>query len=279
MHTDNRELIIPVEWTRRSLTALRAARVLARQTGRRPHLVSVIALDEDAAKRERHLAEAAKEYTLPNPEITVLRSDLKAHPVSREGSELMRFINTTSDALVCLSTHARGAIGDMVLGGVASGIIEHTRRSVVLTGPQFSADWNGPLQTLLVCLDGSPLSESIIEPATELATRTGATLMLVQVLNPDEGPGMGSDIAESGYLQSIAAGIRKQHDLKPDWDVLHGRDPGRSIAEYVAGFPGAMVAMTTHGYTGLRQLSLGSVTRDLVHMAGCPVLTFKPKTA
>lgn len=277
MTTHFSEIIVPVERTRRSLDALAVARVVAEPTGRTVHMVSVAPLE--ASKRERHssLTGAADAYGFQSPKITILQENLKEKPVNSEASGLIDFIRQKPEALVCMSTHARGVIGDIVLGSVAGNVINNGRRPVVLIGPQFSADWDGPLETLVVCLDGSKLSEAILEPAARLAIDTGAKLLLVQALDPGSlQPGFAGDVNESGYLRSKAIEIDKQYGLQADWDVLHGKQPARAIAEYAAGFPGAMVAMTTHGYTGLNRINLGSVTLDVVHMIHCPVLTYKP---
>lgn len=274
----SQELIVPVEWSRRSLAALTPANVLSRQTGRSVHIVSIIPTESASEERRTALQGEAERRGIENPTISVLKADLNTVPIGEEEGTLMRVIQASPDAMVCMATHARTAIGDILLGSVASDILNRSDTPVVLTGPQFSADWQGPLQTLLVCLDGSALSEAIIAPAAALAKTTGASLMLIQVQSPDvHHTALAQDAAESGYLQSKAAEIRRDHGFEVNWDVLHGKDPGKTIAEYVAGYPGAMVAMTTHGHTGIRKLTVGSVARDVVHAINCPVYAFRAK--
>lgn len=274
------EILVPVEWTRRSLAALTPARSLAENTGSPVHLVSVIPKEASDDERRQALVEEARRHGLQQPRISVLKADLNTMPVGSEESGLMRLVDESPEALVCMATHARSAVGDLLLGSVAGAILNRAKRPVMLTGPRFSADWRGPVRMLVVCLDGSPLSEAIIDPAADMASATGVDLLLVQVQSPDAPEtALSQDAAESGYLQARAADIRRRHGLQASWDVLHGKDPGRAIADYVAGFPDALVAMTTHGYTGLRRLAFGSVARDVVHGVGCPVLVYRPEEA
>ena len=272
------EIIVPVEWSRRSLAALTPANILSRQTGRSVHIVSILPAEANTEERRGALHEEAERHGMSNPTISVLTADLNTVPVGDSEGPLMQLIRDSADPVVCMATHARSAVGDILLGSVASDILNASDAPVVLTGPQFSADWQGPLKALLVCLDGSALSEAVIEPAAALAKSTGASLMLVQVQSPEvHQTTVAQDASESGYLQSKAAEIRRAHGFEVNWDVLHGKDPGKTIAEYVAGYPGAMVAMTTHGHTGMRKLAVGSVARDVVHAINCPVYAFRPK--
>ncbi|MHA7880198.1 MAG: universal stress protein [Saccharospirillum sp.] len=270
------QIIVPLAWTPRSLAAVRVAHVLSAKLAVPTHLVSVIRSDAEGAERHQQLTSLAEEHGLENARVTVPVAAADEPSVADPDGPLMLMVRQNPDALFCLATHARGAIADVLLGSVASEVLHHAKRPMVMTGPQFSADWQGPVETLMVCLDGSDIAERILAPAAELALQTGARLMLVQVLDPHSGNAvLNADVAESGYLQSQAADLRKTYHLSADWDVLHGADPAKAIAQYVASFPNAMVAMTTHGRTGLEKLEYGSVMRNLLHRVHCPVLVQK----
>ncbi|WP_290649731.1 universal stress protein [Aquisalimonas sp.] len=271
------EIVVPVDWTPKSLAALAPARVLAEQTGRALHMVSVIPREASSAERERALEQAARDYSITKPRITVLKADLSNVAIGEHEGSLRGMLDESPESLVCMSTHARSAVGDMLLGSVANDLLRQLGRPIVLAGPRLSADWQGPLNMVIVCLDGSELSEAIIEPAVDMAKETGAQLFLTQAQEPESThTALTQDASESGYLQRKATEILKQYGVQANWDVLHGRNPARAITEYVSGFPGAMVAMTTHGRTGLRKLALGSVARDVVHDIHCPVLAYTP---
>ncbi|SEP04038.1 universal stress protein [Aquisalimonas asiatica] len=271
------DIIVPVERTPRSLRAIAPARALAEQTGRGIHLLTVIPTESSDEDRRRELGQEARDHGIEPSRISVIKADLNTVPVGAEEGALWGAIAEAPDALICMATHARGAVGDMLLGSVATDVLNRAGRPVILTGPRLNADWAGPIRTLVVCLDGSPLSEAIIPPAAELARDTGAELFLVQAQEPDvHASALSADTTESGYVQRIARQIQKDYGLQANWDVLHGTRPARAISEYVAAMPGAMVCMTTHGRTGLGKLAFGSVARDVIHDVHCPVLAYRP---
>lgn len=270
------QIITPLAWTPRSMSAVRVASALSAKLAVPVHLVSVVPSEADSVERYNQLRTLAQEHNLKDPELSVRVAAPNEPSVAESDGPLMFMVRQNPDAIFCLSTHARGAIGDVLIGSVASEVMHQAKQPVVLTGPQFSADWQGPVETLMLCLDGSETAESILAPAAELAVQTGAHLMLIQVIDPHSGNAvLNADVSESGYLQSQAAELRAKYHVSVDWDVLHGAKPAKAIAQYVASFPNAMVAMTTHGRTGFQKLSYGSVMRDLLHSVHCPVLVMQ----
>ena len=58
-------------------------------------------------------------------------------------------------------------------------------------------------------------------------------------------------------------------------DVLFGK-PAQTIEEHLEYSPVDMVAITTHGRTGLEKLKAGSVAEHILHHTHIPVLIFHP---
>jgi len=115
--------------------------------------------------------------------------------------------------------------------------------------------------------------------AAELAKRLGARLQLLQVLDTPTFNKPTSlapaDVSESAYLSGLARRVGKDQALEVDWEVLHG-DPAASIVSYLADSHHTMLAMTTHGRSGLSQVVAGSVSHEVVHEAPCPVVVLRP---
>lgn len=89
--------------------------------------------------------------------------------------------------LIALATHGRDAGGRLFLGSVAENVFASAPTSLLLLHPPKDAQLlSGPIsrasyQTIVVPLDGTALSERVIEPATTLALRDHASLLLVSV--------------------------------------------------------------------------------------------------
>jgi nucleotide-binding universal stress UspA family protein len=123
----------------------------------------------------------------------------------------------------------------------------------------------------VACLDGSDFSEVIVNEATAWAAALDVPLWLVEVVDP-EAAGAG---IETNYVHNVA---RKLEDSGVDleWDVLHSRHPEKAILDWVDNDPTTILAMATHGRTGLRRVLLGSVVADVIHGAAGPVITCVP---
>jgi nucleotide-binding universal stress UspA family protein len=152
-------------------------------------------------------------------------------------------------------------------------------------------------RSILIPLDGSPLSEYTLPIACDIARRSGATLHLVHVhmrATPDpiyvEGlpvidermQSFGKD-HERAYLEHIRDRISVEQDLPVTIAI---RDPANedirdaTIADTLAAYAGAtdadLIVMTTHGRGGLARFWLGSVADTLVHVSPVPVLSLRP---
>ena len=57
-------------------------------------------------------------------------------------------------------------------------------------------------------------------------------------------------------------------------DVLVG-DPAKEIVELGNEIETALIVISSHGYTGLKKMLLGSVAQGVVRHAKCPVLVLK----
>ena len=122
-------------------------------------------------------------------------------------------------------------------------------------------------ERILVTLDGSSYSEEIIAYAAGLAAAQGSDLTLLRVVDK------AADVPEAeGYLQRLAAA----HSARGESVVASG-DVADAILAQARQVPGTLVAMTSHGRSGLLQAMLGSVALRVVRAsAGAPVLVYRP---
>ena len=143
---------------------------------------------------------------------------------------------------------------------------------------------------IIVCLDGSSLAEQILPYATEQAQRFGSKLVLLQVLVPRSatsllpenqpivaGPeAIKKDEKEAKeYLERLAQPPR-QIGLDVDCVTILGA-PGDGIVSYAAKNQCDLIAIATHGRSGLKRLFFGSVAEYVLKQSGLPILLIKPK--
>lgn len=136
--------------------------------------------------------------------------------------------------------------------------------------------------SILVPTDGSDHAEQAAEHATYLAGAFDATLHLINVVDIDAeaGPFSAGGVGEE-FLEQLKADRREiletlQSDIGETdhhrTEVVTGR-PSEAILDYVDDHGVDMIAMGTHGRTGVRRYVLGSVAERVVSLADCPVLT------
>jgi nucleotide-binding universal stress UspA family protein len=146
-------------------------------------------------------------------------------------------------------------------------------------------------QKILVCLDGSKLAEQILPYAAEQAARFGSSLVLFQVVSLASLPaptGIESvpvavpndqlaeaEAAAKDYLEGLAIPLRGK-GLKVQCASLIGH-PAESIVSYAEESKFDLVAIATHGRSGLRRLVFGSVADYVIRKSGLPILLIKPK--
>ncbi len=258
-------IVVPLDRSRRAEEALRPAASLATRWGVPVDLVTVSLPVDDPNDDEQYLKEVAARVEAPVAEQRVLQARSAA-------PALLELIDNKPDALPCLTSHGRSGVGQLVLGSVSEALVRDLHRPVLLIGPNAGGPVAG--ERVVACLDGSPLAERILEPAARWARELSATLWIVQVLTTMP-LAIDNDLLESGYAHRVASGL-EDGGFSPEWEILHGTDPADAIVEHVAGSDVALVAMTTHGRSGLSRLALGSVAMRVVHRASVPVLVLRP---
>ena len=144
---------------------------------------------------------------------------------------------------------------------------------------------------ILVCLDGSPLAEQILPYAAVQAERFGGKLVLLQVIGtpgaiyapgieavPIAVPLEQAPEEETGardYLKGLAQHLR-QRGIDVECLTLMG-SPGERIVSYAEENDFQLVAIATHGRSGLGRLVFGSVADHVIRHSARPILLIKPR--
>ncbi len=139
---------------------------------------------------------------------------------------------------------------------------------------------------ILVPLDGSPLAEAVLPHAQALAKSEGAEIVLLRVpltpnieflsRNPAIAEKMIEDVEKQteGYLESEVEMLKKS-GAKVSSIMREGSIPEAILA--VADETHAdVIAMSTHGRSGIQRWLMGSVADRVVHHAHIPVMLIHP---
>lgn len=137
---------------------------------------------------------------------------------------------------------------------------------------------------IFVPLDGSPLAEQVLPYVTRIAIGMGIPVHLMQVIAP-----VSEELADPAhglYQSGISAGV---HDQAMDYlngvkrnisgvEITcdaHEGDVVTHIIEEADKSPDSLVAMSSHGRSGITRLLMGSVTDKVLHHTKNPMLIFR----
>ncbi len=196
--------------------------------------------------------------------------------------------------LIVMGTHGRTGVSRLVLGSVTERVVATAPCPVLaVKHPDVVVElpWGGSLQSrrrvagvprlLLVPLDGSATSETALGGVAELAKAFNAVVVLITVLTPALGITMRAEDAPPMPDAAEAATYlaRKQRELAAVGvtarRVIRMGDPATQILAYAEEHGADLIALATHGRSGLRRWLLGSVTEKVLRASDVPVLVFR----
>jgi nucleotide-binding universal stress UspA family protein len=197
-----------------------------------------------------------------------------------------------SDVLIAMTTHGRSGLGRFMMGSVAEKVLRTARTTVLIVRADEAAKADGEVRfsTAIVPLDGSELAAAVLPKVAELAKTLGLEVILfrayhmpynayadenyVPLANYDE---IISEIGEEAkrYLEAKAAELKRLGVEK----VSSLTREGRSADEIIAlgrETQSSLIAMASHGRSGIQRWVLGSVAENVLRHAAGPVLVVHP---
>ncbi len=131
-------------------------------------------------------------------------------------------------------------------------------------------------ERILVPLDGSACAENILPKVEKLATHLKAGIALLQVVYAHAFPGADPTDAEVKVVKEAEEYLKKLEErleangFKVDTHVRYGND-AEEILDHAAQNDIDIVAMSTHGRSGVKRFLLGSVAEKVLRHSPKPV--------
>jgi nucleotide-binding universal stress UspA family protein len=307
------QILVPLDGSERAERALPVAARIARGSNARITLVqalpvpapggafpatAMLTASQIAAQRA-----AAADY-LARIAGCPLLSGLDALTVLATGTPAAAILDTAHERradLIVFCSHGRSGLSRWMLGSVAEHVARQSAVPVLVlreSGPIPTGPHPDPEQPIriLVPLDGSVLAEAAVGLAADtvlaLAGPHGAALHLTMALtsletDPTYMPEGLTLLGARTYLGRIADRLSSTHPkLTVTWSVTSGLDTAAAllrIAETGEDAAGAgpssrcdLIAMATHGRTGVARWALGSITERVLHATTLPMLIVRP---
>jgi nucleotide-binding universal stress UspA family protein len=190
--------------------------------------------------------------------------------------------------LIAMTTHGRSGVNRWLLGSVADKVLHGAANPLLLVraGESVAVQGAAVWQRIIVPLDGSSLAETVIPHAAELARQLGLEIVLMRIFGVPT-PVFAEDYGlyveelwtqlEDEAQQYLAE--KKQHLLAQGLvnvaTIASAGFPAEKIIDAARQRKDALVAMCTHGRSGVNRWVMGSVTDRVVRHGGDPVLVIR----
>ncbi|MGE0712052.1 MAG: universal stress protein [Planctomycetota bacterium] len=276
-----RKVLIPVDPAELSAQVIPpVVRRVLLEDGAHGELLCVLAgrdaygLDERTAALRRRLDEVLREL---GPE---LQGKVSTWVTSGDPTaEILARARDLDPWLLAMASHSRPAPVRWLRGSTTERVLRRATHPLLVHGPHCEAAPPPRLTRVLVALDGSERAEQVLPRAGELARAHGAELVLLRVGEErprDALPDAPQPASEAELRRSLepararlkAAGLQVRARL--GWG-----EPAEGILEAVTQEQADLLALTTHGYTGLDRWLFGSVAEKLLRAAPVPVLVLR----
>jgi len=293
-------LMVPLDGSEFGRHAIPWALAIAEPAGARVDLVHVLTPPYDMGVVDDRLilAEAMdNERTATHQRLRDLANRLSVGTGVRfssavvEGTTadaLVRYAAETAIDLIVMTTHGRSGFARALLGSVSDRVVRQSQCAVLLARPHRHAAEEreaAAVSDVLVLLDGTVASETILGPALEVCRLTGASCTLLHVVVPellltgvaapvavaDQRAMIAEEHRADDYLAAQADRLREEPVPVTTAAVRHA-DVTQGVLEYCGEHPVSLVAMATRGTRGLERAMLGSTMDALLRKTHFPLL-------
>ena len=298
------KVLIAIDGSHASMLALSAAAALELPAGSTLKLVSVIAdaddIDDagwaavelirpaDSMVRTRLTVRERLESLADRLEgegRTVTIAVLDGRPASQIVLEARRF----EADLVVVGARGHSAVDRLLIGSVSSEVVDHAPCAVLVARTE-------RVDRVLIATDGSPDATA----ATDLVATSGmlgdATVRVMSVVDPGmpwwtglspvdgmvaiEAYGDMVDAARTHAEETARVTAERLGSEHVTTDAAdRGGDVGSTIVAEAAAWKADVIVLGTRGFGMVRRLLLGSVSRDVLHLAPMSVLIVRPGVA
>lgn len=235
---------------------------------------------------------AEKVEQLSTQGITARSAIVRGEPA--EG--ILDFAEANGIGLIAVCTHGKGAASRWPLGSIAHKVVLKSHLPVLLvraTGdPPFLRK---DAFKILVPLDGSPVSESILPYVQHVACGTHCQVVLIRIAEPVRLIRVGTyatgfrarqyesdqrDLIDHAKRTALLYLSEREKELcskgiQTEVTCLLGR-PAESILQCADDPPVDMIALATHGFSGVSRWAFGSVASRIVEGATQTILLVRP---
>jgi len=285
-----KQILIPLDGSRFAELALPYAEELATALNSEVTLLFVCDTPH-CQQRYEHQVYIEKTAELVRQHIGEERPKTSVKPVVLEGhaaAEIVSYATSNDISLVIMGTHGCSGLLCWAMGSTADKVVDRASTPILLiraSEPAPEPRREEIFNRILLPLDGSEAGEATLPYIKELTENLDSEVILFQVVAEgkhvhtiggldhvrfDEHEIDRAKARAAEYLEQVAAkmGTTKatvRYELKVG-------DPAEAIIRLAGEMGTCLVAMSTHGYSGIERWVFGSVTHRVLHHGNTPLL-------
>lgn len=301
-----RSILVPLDGSPFAEHALPRALMIAQHSGATVHLVHVHVpstqayvvdippifddtIDRPNRENERAYLAGLAHRIATQWNVPVTQTLLEGSPATTLHDHALKI----AADLVVMTTHGHSPLARLWLGSVADALVRRVSAPVLLVRPYeevsdfLHLDREQPFKRVLIPLDGSRLAEAALDQAVALADGVDVEYTLLQAIEPVLITYLplasGSEVDEQSfalwraeaheYLERMA---KRLPTSRPVQTRVVTATPAGAILSYARQHGIDMIAMATHGRSGISRMLLGSVADKVVRGTHIPVLLHRP---
>ena len=236
---------------------------------------------------KEYLRQATAKYLSAFKQIESIEADGKPAEV------IVRRAEAEPSCLIAMATHGMSGMRRWLIGSVASKVVQTAHNPLLLIRPMENADPAVAIKfnTIFVPLDGSGLAEKALPHAVALAKKLKPAVQLLRFYTlPGDAYVVADGVIAQGPAQFREA-IHKEAESYLDGKVETLRaegldhvigtamegDAASEIVDLAAKTANSLIAMSTHGRSGIGRWLLGSVAEKVLQHSHVPVLLIRAR--
>jgi nucleotide-binding universal stress UspA family protein len=193
--------------------------------------------------------------------------------------------------LVAMATHGRSGLNRWMLGSVCEKVLRGCTNPLLLVRAKETLpdEDNVALKSILVPLDGSELAERVLPTVQALAQAMNLEMVLCRAYHIPYSVYSGTEGYTAINFEELLASVKKEAVEYLEKKTAEMKSLGVAKISFVTkeGFgadeiialgraiPDNLIAMCSHGRSGVKRWVLGSVTETIVRHSGDPVLVVR----
>ncbi|MFC1866336.1 universal stress protein [Chloroflexota bacterium] len=220
--------------------------------------------------------------------------------IGKPANEILNYKRDYNIDLIIMATRGRSGVTKLIMGSVASKVVSASGIPVLLVKTKkgetkLEDQATDVTRRVIIPLDGSKLSESTISIAQEFVSQFGdkqSEIILLSVFEPSpvqsgHSPLMMSDGQKAAGIKSYEHALKIQEYLSNLKETIRCKDinitintvvgnPAEKIIEQSLDKKATLIAMSTHGRSGMTRIAYGSVAEAVIYKSQIPILLIKP---